>query len=104
MYVYFIRMAFVWDSKKSKSNQLKHGISFDDAFKVFDDFHITAIDHRKDYGEPRYCTMGFLGNTKRIVLVAHTQRNGKIRIISMRKANKREQKIFNNHLNEVKHE
>jgi len=97
-------MIFEWDPKKSKSNQLKHGISFDKAPKVFDDFHITAIDQRKDYGETRSCTMGFLDSTKRIVLVAHTQRHGKIRIISMRKANKREQKIFNNYLNEVKDE
>ena len=71
---------------------------------VFSDFHITTIDHRKEYGETRYCTMGLLGNIKRIVLIAHTQRNVKIRIISMRKANKREQKIFNNYLNEAKHE
>ena len=97
-------MVFEWDPKKSKSNQLKHGIFFEDAPKVFDDFHITTIDRRKDYGEIRSCTMGFLDGTKRIVLVAHAQRNGKIRIISMRKANKREQKIFNNYLDEVKDE
>ena len=97
-------MVFEWDPKKSKSNKLKHGISFEDAPKVFDDFHITTTDRRKDYGETRFCTMGFLDSSKRIVLVAHTQRNGKIRIISMRKANKREQKIFNHYLNEVNHE
>ncbi len=104
MYVYFVIMAFEWDPKKSKSNQLKHGISFDDAPIVFNDFHITTIDRRKEYGENRYCTMGLLGNIKRIVLIAHTQRNGKIRIISMRKANRREQKIFNNYLKKVTYE
>ncbi len=95
MYVYFVHMMFEWDPKKSKSNQLKHGIFFEEAPMVFDDFHITTIDCRKDYGETRSCTMGFLGATKR---------KGKIRIISMRKANKREQKIFNNYLNEVNDE
>lgn len=97
-------MTFEWDPKKSKSNQEKHGISFDIAPSIFEGFHITVKDLRKDYGENRYCTMGFLINTKRIAIVAHTQRTGKIRIISMRKANKREQKIFYTYFKEVNHE
>ena len=80
-----------WDPDKSKTNLLKHGTSFDKVLDVFKDFHITTIDYREYYGETRYCTMGFLGDTKKVVLVAHTKRKGRTRPI---KENKREQKIF----------
>jgi uncharacterized DUF497 family protein len=92
-------MDFEWDHKKSRANLEKHGIAFEDALLVFDEFHMTVSDTRKNYGEKRFCTMGILGDKKRVVIIAHAYRKNKIRIISMRKANKREQKVFYNYLN-----
>ena len=53
---------------------------------------LTVEDNRKDYGEPRYITIGFLAN--RMVILAWTQRGKVRRIISMRKANEREQAVY----------
>jgi uncharacterized DUF497 family protein len=80
--------------QKNKINIEKHGVAFENATAVFDGFHITAEDARKDYGETRFYTMGTLGEERRVVLVAYTYRDKKIRIISARKTNLREQKIF----------
>ena len=79
---------------KNKINIEKHGVAFENAASIFDGFHITVEDTRKDYGEQRYYTMGTLGEQDRVVLVAHTHRDKKVRVISLRKANQREQKIF----------
>lgn len=93
-----LKMSFEWDPEKNKTNIAKHGVSFEDAPSVFKEFHITVDDERKDYGEKRFYTMGILGDKKRVVIIAHTDRKNKIRIISMRKANIREQKIFYDYL------
>lgn len=53
---------------------------------------ITELDDRADYGEDRWITVGRLGG--RLVVLVWTKRGTKYRIISMRKANDREQKIF----------
>ncbi|MDX3928793.1 MAG: BrnT family toxin [Shinella sp.] len=53
---------------------------------------MTIEDDRKDYGEQRFFTVGFLGD--RMVVVVWTWRDRHQRIISMRKANDREQKVF----------
>ena len=44
---------FEWDAEKSFANLAKHGISFDDAIKVFRDRRVERVDHRRDYGEVR---------------------------------------------------
>lgn len=53
-------MEYEWDPEKSRSNLMKHGISFDCAAEVFEGFHMTVEDTRKDYGEKRFCTMGMI--------------------------------------------
>lgn len=88
-------MQFEWDLEKSRINLEKHGLAFEHAFQIFEDFHMTVQDVRKDYGEPRFYTMGTLGTGKRVVIIVHTRRGEKVRVISMRKANRREQMIFN---------
>lgn len=99
-------MEFEWDPIKNKTNIEKHGMTFEDAAFIFDGFHVTAEDTRKNYGEQRFYTMGTLDNKSRVVLVAHTHRGKRVRIISVRKANQREQRIFDNyrkmHLEEEK--
>ena len=87
---------FEWDEEKKLKNIEKHGVNFEDAKHVFSSKTVSFDDDRFDYGEKRWITLGLLDN--RIMVVTHTQRSEKIRIISMRKANKREQEIYKKRL------
>jgi uncharacterized DUF497 family protein len=85
---------FEWDPAKSSRNLAKHDVSFDEASTVFDDdIFITLLDEEHSQTEERYITIG-LSNKKRLLLVAHTEREGRIRIISARKATKNEEKFY----------
>ncbi|MEP6535052.1 MAG: BrnT family toxin [Bryobacteraceae bacterium] len=64
--------------------------------RVFDGPCATFEDDRRDYGETRYITFGLLD--ERMVVIAHTSRDGRIRIISMRKGNDREHKTYQERL------
>jgi len=85
---------FEWDAAKAASNLRKHGVEFEEAVAVFDDpFSITEQD-RIEGGEYRWQTLGMAGGTL-LLLVAHTSNTDDdlieiIRIISARKANKKE--------------
>jgi uncharacterized DUF497 family protein len=85
-----------WDEAKNRSNLVKHGLDFGDAEKVFAGPCITFVDDRFEYGEERLITLGLLAG--RVVLIAHAPRGERTRIISMRKANRREQKIYQKRL------
>lgn len=85
-------MEYEWDEQKNLLNIKKHGLSFELAPNVFSNVHLTRLDVRQDYRETRYLTMGML--IDRVVIVVHTMRGCAIRIISMRKANEREKKIY----------
>lgn len=91
-------MDLEWDDDKNKINIEKHGIDFKDAVFVFSGKVITFKDDRNDYGEDRFITLGEL--EKRVIVVIHTQRAYNLRIISMRKANEREKKIYFKRLEE----
>jgi uncharacterized DUF497 family protein len=91
-------MKYEWDQDKSDANLEKHGLSFEDAPLVFGGKCVTFEDSRFVYGEIRYITLGKLKG--RVVLIVHTPRSNKTRIISMRKANNREQKIYQKRLEE----
>src|SRR5262245_1576377 len=91
---------FDWNHNKNQQNYEKHGLSFEDASLVFAGETITFLDGRSDnYGEERFITLGKLA--ERVVVVVHTQRQHIIRIISMRKANEREKKIYYERLKET---
>ena len=78
---------FEWDEQKNKSNKEKHGISFEDARKVFDDpDRIQYINASGD--ERRFITIGKV--IKLIIAVVYTVRSGLLRIISARQARKNE--------------
>ncbi len=62
------------------------------AGEVFAGATLTVEDDREDYGEDRFITIGFLD--ERMVILVWTPRNGARRIISMRKANEREQALY----------
>ena len=87
---------YEWDKKKNQENLSKHGLDFEDAEIVFSGPCVSFVDDRFEYGEQRFITLGLLQG--RTVVIAHTLRGEDTRIISMRKANKREEKIYKERL------
>jgi uncharacterized DUF497 family protein len=87
-------LTFEWDPKKAESNIEKHGVSFEEASTAFrDPFSLTIDDplHSKD--EARMVQVG-ISNRNRLVVVVHTERGDNIRIISARKATKKERSQY----------
>jgi uncharacterized DUF497 family protein len=87
-----------WDERKRRSNLARHGIDFADLEPLFAGLTITINDERFEYPEPRFLTVGFL--EERLLLVAHTETDRVIRIISARKATSHEKKIY---LSQLRH-
>ncbi len=89
-------LKFEWDETKNQSNQRKHGISFEEAIGVFfDEYAILFDDPEHSEEEKRFLIIGITQKDK-ICIVNHCYREdgGIIRIISARKATKRERKIY----------
>jgi uncharacterized DUF497 family protein len=89
-------LRFTWDESKSKANQKKHGISFEEAQTVFfDENAIEFFDPDHSESEDRFLLLG-LSSSLRILVVSHCYRKKEslIRIISARKATKKEQKVY----------
>lgn len=85
-------MQFEWDPKKAKQNLTKHGVSFDEAVTAFyDPLSATFDDPDHSENEQRYITIGF-SSQARLLVVAHAERGGNIRIISARCATAHERK------------
>ncbi len=83
---------FEWDTTKSANNQKKHGVSFEEAKSVFyDEFAVQFYDDGHSEVEHRFLMLGFSCES-RMLLVCHCERESgnTIRIISARKATKRE--------------
>ena len=76
------------DPKKEDQNIAERGLSLELAEQLDWTTALIWEDQRKDYGEHRYCVLGFIKD--RLHSVVFTPRNGKPRVISLRKANKRE--------------
>lgn len=89
-------MKITFDPAKRETTLLERGLDMALAEEVFKGPHITFEDNRHDYGEARLVTFGQMGN--RLVFVAWTQRGDTHRIISMGKANEREQKRYGRQL------
>lgn len=85
-------MEIEFDPAKRNATLQIRGLDMARAPDVFAGATLTVEDNRKDYGEPRYITIGFLAN--RMVILAWTQRGKVRRILSMRKANEREQAVY----------
>lgn len=84
-------MNFEWDAKKNASNMKKHGISFEDAIPIFEDEY--GLENSDDNYPDRSIRFGFSFH-KGVLAVVFSEVEGKIRIISARKANKREEKEY----------
>jgi len=96
-------MRFEWDENKNRRNQAKHGISFEMATSVFNDPYVTSIPDRYSVAEERWKTFGQVEGIL-VLLVVHTVKEvgteDVIRIISARKATKREMRDYENNLKE----
>ncbi|WP_366943182.1 BrnT family toxin [Zhongshania sp.] len=87
---------FEWDPEKARSNLRKHGVSFEEARSVFyDEFAIQFDDTDESLQEERFLMLG-LSNDLHILMVCHCERHSgeSIRIISARKATKKESKFY----------
>jgi uncharacterized DUF497 family protein len=94
MYNVQMRIEFEWDKHKNTANQTKHGVSFEEAASIFLNFPLEIFfDPDNSTNEERYIAMGF-SNKHRLLLVVHCEnvKGTVIRIISARKATKRERK------------
>ena len=85
-------MLLEWDEGKNRENFRKHGLRFEDAEIVLEGDTVSFHDDRFDYREDRYVTVGNLFG--RVVVIVHTLRGEKLRVISMRKGSKREAKEY----------
>jgi uncharacterized DUF497 family protein len=87
-------MKFEWNEQKAEANQRKHKVSFHEASTVFGDpLAITFDDPDHSIGEQRYLTFG-LSRLNRLLVVAHTGRADRIRIISARVTTRQEKRIY----------
>ncbi|WP_082457644.1 BrnT family toxin [Pseudomonas sp. Leaf48] len=89
-------MQIIFDPAKRDKTLLERGVDFADAAAVFAGHHFTAEDTRQEYGEVRFITVGLL--IGRMVVMVWTPRGEARRIISMRKANEREQTQYRSRL------
>ena len=85
-------MEFKWSEAKRAANLKAHGLDFVDAPQVFEGTTYTFEDDRFAYGEQRLVTLGLLAGVP--VSVIHTESDHEIRIISFRKATRREAQIY----------
>lgn len=84
-------MEFTWSEAKRAANIKAHGLDFLDARSAFEGLTFTFEDDRFSYGEQRFVTLGMLAGVA--VSVVHTENEYEIRVISFRKASKRESEI-----------
>lgn len=84
------------DPAKQAKTLAERALDMDRAGEVFDQPHLTVPDQRREYGEERFVTVGHLDD--RMVVLVWTWRGPNIRVMSIRKANVREQTKFGNRL------
>ena len=89
-------MEFSWSEAKRAANLKDHGIDFADAPRVFEGATFTFEDDRYSYGEQRFVTLGLLAGIP--VSIVHTETEHEIRVISFRKATRREAETYFNEI------
>jgi uncharacterized DUF497 family protein len=92
---YTVPVEFEWDPEKAFANQEKHGVTFAEAATVFtsDPLARTVDDPRHSIGEFRFLTTGYsVGN--RLLIIAHTDRGNRMRIITARLARPKERRFY----------
>jgi uncharacterized protein len=87
-------MEFEWDKEKAAGNLKKHKVGFDEASTIFGDtLSKTFADPDHSIDEDRYITIG-VSDRGRVLILSHTNRGDRIRIISARVATRRERKTY----------
>jgi uncharacterized protein len=96
---HIVPLRFRWDEAKNRANRRKHGISFEEASRLFTSGvdHLEIADEFHSEREPRFIAVGPI--PRGLVLVVWTELTGEtIRIISARPATKREQVLYHSHM------
>jgi uncharacterized DUF497 family protein len=89
-----MELTFEWDEVKAKTNFKKHKVSFEEGKTIFNDsFLFTFSDNEHSANEERFINIGFSANG-RILVLTHTERQDKIRIVSCRKATTQERRFY----------
>ncbi len=89
-------MNFKWNPQKAETNLKKHAISFEEAKTVFDDpLYVDFYDPDHSDNEHRYLIIG-RSNKGELLIVSYTELNNTLRLISARKATRKEQKVYEN--------
>jgi uncharacterized protein len=87
-------LSFEWDPAKAKTNLAKHGVSFEEAATVFGDVDsLTIADPAYSQLEDRWIIVG-QSHQRKLLVVVHTERGDNIRIVSARRASRRERKQY----------
>lgn len=87
-------MEFEWDPEKAEANLGRHGVAFTEAMTVFGDpLEVTIPDVLHSDGELRFLSLG-MSQAGRLLVVAYTEREGRVRIISARVATPRERRDY----------
>jgi uncharacterized DUF497 family protein len=87
-------MDFEWDHKKAAANETKHGVTFAEASEVFgDEYSSTVADPDHSVGEERFIIFGSTQSGRHLV-VAFTERDGRIRIINARQMTPSERRAY----------
>lgn len=90
-------MKHEYDEAKSRKNFEERGIDFEFASRIFDGDYIEQQDRRYEYGERRFIAIGRIGDS--VFVVVYACRAGRRRIISARRANRRERDVYNKAIN-----
>ena len=85
-------MSIEFDEEKRAATLEARGLDIARSGEILDSVNLTFEDKRKNYGESRFITIGFLDG--RMVVLVWAPRDGAYRIISMRKANEREKTLY----------
>ena len=89
-----MKLLFEWDASKARANRKKHAVSFEDATTVFGDIRAITVKSIVSSDEARFVTIGKASTGALIIVVVHTDRNDRIRIISARPASKAERRQY----------
>lgn len=86
-------VTYVWDEAKERANIAKHGLAFGEVTEAFSGRMLGRRDVRFDYGEDRWVGVGVIRGAV-VVAIVHTDRKGVTRLISARRASRRERHEF----------
>lgn len=89
-------MNYTFDPAKNALNAKKHGVFFAAAADFEWETALVGVDERRDYGEPRLIATGLIG--ERVYVMVFHLRETSVRLISLRKANRREMKRYAHHI------